>query len=341
MDFDDDLSQEWIKYLNDYDNVPAISDESAERRDTKHHGEIISPKFSPIVISTKTKIIYLNVRINLFDRFWDMPMISYDAFREGIIKKQIKFNFQNKDEVEIFEKNIKEQQFPTVVKVLNQIDNPSGRVKYKDIRKVDIGICKNDITKEKNKSKSAFYNCFVFIYRIKIDNKFKEIHIKLFNSGKIEIPGIQDEMILDVIIDYIISLLQPHYLDTKIVELKERRETILINSNFRCNYFINREELFNILKTKYNIKCSYDPCSYPGVQCKYKLPNAIVSYMIFRTGSVLIVGKCNDEQLYGIYEFVKKILLDEIESIYENNNEEQPKKLKKKVKKIINIQSNE
>jgi TATA-box binding protein (TBP) (component of TFIID and TFIIIB) len=337
MDFlDDDLNEEWLKYLNVADNAPLMAETTVSAKEVEVDRNIVPPKCTPIVISTKTKIIYLNVGVNLFERFWDMPMISYDHFKEGIIKKQIKFNFQSKDDVAIFERKIKEQTFPTVIKILNQIDNPSGRVQFKDIRKVDIGISKNDIIRVKNKDKSAFYNCFVFIYRIKVDGKFKEIHIKLFNSGKIEIPGIQDESIVDVIVDYVISLLQPHYTET-IVEKRKLRETILINSNFKCNYFINRDKLFNILKTKYNIKCSYDPCSYPGIQCKYKLPDVDVSFMIFRTGSVLIVGKCNDDDLFKIYDFIKQIFYDEINSIYESYNEEQPKKSKKKIKRVILI----
>lgn len=337
MELLDDLNEEWLKYLNVVDNDPLMAETNPTPKDIEVERNIVPPKCSPIVISTKTKIIYLNIGINLFERFWDMPMISYDEFKEGIIKKQIKFNFQNKDDVAIFERRIKEQKLPTVIKILNQIDNPSGRVQFKDIRKVDIGISKNDVIKVKNKDKSAFYNCFVFIYRIKVDGRFKEIHIKLFNSGKIEIPGIQDESMVDIIVDYVISLLQPHYQDETIVEKRELRETILINSNFKCNYFINRDKLFNILKTKYNIKCSYDPCSYPGIQCKYKLPGVDVSFMIFRTGSVLIVGKCNDDELFRIYEFIKQIFYDEINSIYENYNEEQPKKAKKKIKRILLI----
>jgi hypothetical protein len=79
------------------------------------------------------------------------------------------------------------------INTLNKIDNPNGRIKFKDIKKIDIGFCKNDLVKQKKKTKSAFYNCFVLIYRVSIQNKFKEIHIKMFNTGKIEIPGIQNE----------------------------------------------------------------------------------------------------------------------------------------------------
>ena len=37
--------------------------------------------------------------------------------------------------------------------------------------------------------------------------------------------------------------------------------------------------------------------------------------MIFRTGSILIVGMCDDNVLYVIYDFLKKILIDEYHKI--------------------------
>jgi len=57
--------------------------------------------------------------------------------------------------------------------------------------------------------------------------------------------------------------------------------------------------------------------------------------MIFRTGSVLIVGKCENEELYLIYEFIKNIFHTEYENIYEENNEIKLKKTKKIIKKNI------
>ena len=60
-------------------------------------------------------------------------------------------------------------------------------IKYKDIRKVTIGISKKDIVSYRVKQKGAFYNCFVLILRVHI-GVFKEFHVKIFNTGKIEIP---------------------------------------------------------------------------------------------------------------------------------------------------------
>ena len=73
----------------------------------------------------------------------------------------------------------------------------SKKVKFKDIRKVNIGLCKKDLTTFRKKKKGAFYNCFVLILRILLDDgTYKEIHVKIFNTGKLEIPGIRVESLL-------------------------------------------------------------------------------------------------------------------------------------------------
>ena len=144
------------------------------------------------------------------------------------------------------------------------------------------------------------------------------------------------------------------YLKNK-VSLTDKTDTVLINSNFECGYFLDRDKLFKILKSKYNIQSVYDPCSYPGIQCKLffdKLDNIShesvnsednseeaggkVSFMIFRTGSVLIVGKCNMVILNKMYDNIKSILENEYEEIYEMEKEVSSKQItKKKIKHKI------
>ena len=62
--------------------------------------------------------------------------------------------------------------------------------------------------------------------------------------------------------------------------------------------------------------------------------------MIFRTGSILIVGKCEEPTIYYIYEFIKNILNNEFDSISKqiNNYKKQPilKKNKKKTIMLVN-----
>lgn len=283
------------------------------------------PKAGNIYISTKTNISFLNQNINLNDIFWKIPIIKYTSPQTGVVKKQMKFNSVQKEELDEIQRQLSKE---TCVEenVMTSIDNPEGRIKFKDIRKVSIGICKKDVLSYRSKKKSAFYNCFVLILRIKIDNEFKEFHVKVFNTGKLEIPGIQTDEAFQVIINMVVSVLTPHVSDNLHL-LPEKTQTVLINSNFNCGFYINREVFFEILRSKYNIESIYDPCSYPGIQCKFYYhpeknadnqtgareneQDIDVSFMIFRTGSVLIVGKCEECILLTIYEFLKKILYNE------------------------------
>ena len=52
--------------------------------------------------------------------------------------------------------------------------------------------------------------------------------------------------------------------------------------------------------------------------------------MIFRTGSILIVGKCENEDLYKIYEYIKTILNNHFSEIYQQNTIAKVIKPKKK-----------
>lgn len=295
------------------------------------------PKATNIYISTKTKIAYLNTPICLSKIFWDIPIINYYMPTNGVIKKQMKFNSVSQEELDFIQDKLKCEQNYVEENIITHIDNPNGRIKFKDIRKVSIGISKKDIMSYRCKKRSAFYNCFVIILRMKIDNVFKEFHVKVFNTGKLEIPGIQNEDTFQLILRDVIKTLQPHT-DIQLWYKPDTEMTVLINSNFNCGFYINREALYDILKDKYNIQSIYDPCSYPGIQCKFYYNPDVgiqngcqiseknkeqyknvkpVSFMIFRTGSVLIVGKCDENVLIIIYEFLKNIMITEYKNIWQ------------------------
>ena len=150
-------------------------------------------------------------------------------------------------------------------------------------------------------------------------------------------------------------------MNEKLSYSEELINNVLINSNFSANYYINRQLFYDKLKYKYKIHAIYDPCSYPGIQCKFyynktnKKNNGIcscpnrctkkgkgegvnecleVSFMIFRTGSVLIVGNCNVQILHIIYGYLIKVLHDEFCDIYINSTNMKKKVVKsKKVRK--------
>jgi hypothetical protein len=316
----------------------------------------LAPKATNIYISTKTKIAYLDKIIDLKKLFWEIPVIPYAKPCNGVIKKQMKFNLASQEELTFIQEKLQSETY-FEEHIITHIDNPSGRIKFKDTRKISIGVSKKDLMSYRCKKKSAFYNCFVLILRMRVQETFKEFHVKVFNTGKLEIPGVQSEIVFEFILSQVVETLQP-YMEEKLGYKENTNETVLINSNFNCGFFINREALYDILKFKYNIQSIYDPCSYPGIQCKfYYNPDVViqngcqiseenkhlyenvkeVSFMIFRTGSVLIVGRCDENVLMIIYEFLKIILNNEYKNICQKiiKNADDPEVVVKDKKKKI------
>jgi len=325
------IDEEWSNFLENKEDLNVI------KCDIKlDNYENTIPTCTDIYISTKTKIIYLNIDLlDIYSIFWKINIVDYDKQMEGIIKKQMKLSSNTKEELSELENLIKNEPY-NVSKIITHLDNPNGRIKFKDVRKISVGLCKKDIIYTRTKEKSAFYNCFVVTLRILYNDKYKEIHVKIFNTGKLEIPGIQNDEILEIVLVRILEILS-NIINVELNILYDKTENVLINSNFNCGFYIDREKLFNILRYKYHINACYDPCSYPGIQCVYYYDNLNkvnisdtvnidsnikkdkniqkVSFMIFRTGSILIVGKCSEDVLRIVYEYVKTILISEYKEI--------------------------
>lgn len=363
-----DVDDEWSRFLQTPDDNEQIFLNSSNVKNTDDE-EI--PECEKLYISTTTKVLFLNQHIDIFNVFWKVPVIDYWEPIEGVIKKQIKIVSNSEEELQEYQEKIKDINYYTE-NIIKQINTTNMRgTRYKDERKITIGISKKDIMNCRGKVKNAFYNCFAIIVRFKYQNAFREIHVKIFNTGKLEIPGILNDELLEIIKVIVLKLIKTYsHEDIEFVEQKVEAN-VLINSNFNCGFYINRDLLQTILRgNKYNIETSYDPCSYPGVKCKYYYNNLIekekqtgeiekkdretklkdlninnkyteVSFMIFRTGSCLIVGNCNEKVLNHVYEFIKNMLQNEYFTIRVTNNTTTPKIKKSKIRKktiIINQQ---
>jgi hypothetical protein len=341
--------------LDELDDINSSSDNEA-------------PLCEELYISTKTKVLFLNQAVDIQNIFWKIPIVEYWEPKQGVVKKQMKIVSKTIEEFEEYKKKLHNIGYYTE-NIIKQIDNLNARkIKFKDERKITIGMSKKDIMNCRGKIKNAFYNCFAIILRFKFEGVFREIHVKVFNTGKLEIPGILNKELLDIVKKMILELIQPYisssnnsidFINTDI------EDNVLINSNFNCGYFINREKLYAILRgDKYRIESAFDPCSYPGVKCKFYFNNELgyepgiqtgqisqedcnmklselndnkkyteISFMIFRTGSCLIVGNCSERILKYVFEFIKKILKDEYQTIYVKNEEPITKNKKTKLRK--------
>ena len=354
------IDDEWDRYCNFSDNV--FQNETPEDNSTIN---VLPPPCEDLYISTTTKVLYLNQVIDIHSIFWKLPVIDYGTPTTGIVKKQMKIVSKTPEDYEKYKEQLKTCHYYNE-HIIKQIHNPSARrIKFKDERKITVGISKKDIMNCRGKVKNAFYNCFAIILRMNYQDIFKEVHVKVFNTGKLEIPGVLNDTLLVNIKNMVVSLIQP-FIEVPIMYTNiDSDENVLINSNFNCGYFINRDKLYSLLRTKkYQLETAYDPCSYPGVKCKFYFNNSQpfdkglqlglindidknmkvseldenkkyteVSFMIFRTGSVLIVGNCTEKVLRFVYDFIKNLLYNEFLDIRVPGVQEVAKVKKEKIRK--------
>ncbi len=362
-----DIDDEWSRYLND-ENIDFSIQQNIVCEDNINSDK--APECEELYISTMTKVLFLNTPVDINDIFWKLPVINYSEPITGIVKKQMKIVSKTEEEYEEYKEKLRNISYYKE-HVIKQIHNPNARrIKFKDERKITVGISKKDIMNCRGKIKNAFYNCFAIIIRFIYNGTYKEVHVKVFNTGKLEIPGVLNDTLLEQVKDYLIKFIQP------LIKLKlefvqgEIEQNVLINSNFKCGYYINRDKFYKILKgDKYRLETSYDPSSYPGIKCKFYFNNheqfdkqlqkglideedrnmklselddnnkyTEISFMIFRTGSCLIVGNCTERILRFVYEFIRDILKNEYLNIRTvSDNEEIKEKKEKQRKKIISV----
>ena len=320
------IDNEWQQFLlsmgsDDYggstNEAPQCTSETTSEDDLDETESIVTKpnEFTrmpceDLYISTQTKIFFLNQSfIDVTNIFWKLNVIPYTSQQSGVIKKQMRIVFKDKEEFKEYETRLTTIPYYTE-KIMKQIYNPNARkIKFKDVRKITIGVSKKDIMNCHGKNKNAFINCFAIILRIKHKNHFHEIHVKVFNTGKMAIPGIVDDELLETTKGVLLQILQPSFEQTlqlipasesalvkKLVKGKKETEVndkgvvvkkkshfeyvkpkgnVLINSNFNCGYYIQQEKLKAVLRDKYKLNPSYDPSMYPGVKCKYYYNNTL------------------------------------------------------------------
>jgi len=205
--------------------------------------------------------------------------------------------------------------------------------KTKDISNFKGIHPKNKI--RKNKKKRFDNQSTVFI-------KFEDnthVNMKIFKNGKIQMTGLKNinygKVAINILIDYIKEI----YKNNKdIVEDYEKinlsnYKICLINSDFRFNNKIKRDNLFKYIINNTKLVCSYEPCIYPGVKIQYFYNNynngicdcedycenknknskcTKITIAIFESGCTIITGAKNLEQINTTYQYIANLLTNNI-----------------------------
>ena len=203
--------------------------------------------------------------------------------------------------------------------------------------------------KKKPGKKNYFQNQITMI--IKLENTLKipnldelKANIKIFKNGKIQMTGIKSNDHYKMVIDYLyLMFTEFHKRNNNILDINEFKisnyNVVLINSDFRTNFEINRENIYKYLyKTGYFV--IYEPDIYPGVNLKYfwnsdnktGICNCTekcigkgtgcgngqckrITIAIFQSGSVIITGSNTLDRMHTCYKFINTIFKENYKSI--------------------------
>lgn len=198
-------------------------------------------KSSPLRISTMCTTCETERIINYQAFFEHVELIPYYSYREGCLKTKLLKQFR--------------------------------------------GICDEDIRKqgkktqveEVKKSKNFLHQTTV-IYRVKIEpNSWKEVNVKIFKNGSLQMSGIssmdiakrtQELVIADL--NRVNRELNGAILDVDLPEVSSIPINIsLINSDFSVLFLIRREILKEILDKQYKMHAEFESTGYQGVKIAF------------------------------------------------------------------------
>ena len=135
------IDDEWDCFLNDKPNNTVGKETNLLVKESLKD----VPVCEDLYISTTTKVLFLNIPIDINGVFWELPVITYGDPHVGIVKKQMKIISKTPEEYEIYTNRL--TNIPYYKEhIIKQIHNPSARrIKFKDERKITVGISKKDI----------------------------------------------------------------------------------------------------------------------------------------------------------------------------------------------------
>ena len=231
--------------------------------------------------------------------------------------------------------------FENISQILVPLWWPGEGILKMEHEKNVIGYSSRDVFSKRGVSDKTFFNQSTIVLR-KATNKemtqFKEVNIKLFGNGGIQMTGIPAEDFARETLLWLIEQLktvQPNvFTDTP--EL-QKIKVQLINSDYQVAYPINRNNLHTILSQQYKLFSTFESTIYQGVNTKYyyneKHPDKNtpgiclcerrckgqgtgsgpgeckrITMSVFQTGKIIVTGGRYLYQLEEAYHFLNKVL---------------------------------
>jgi len=203
------------------------------------------------------------------------------------------------------------------------------------------GICRNDIMLRRKRVKKTFFNQSSLVLRLLVSqNIWKEVNIKLFSNGGVQMTGVPDDRTGKNAIQWLANSIQTSY---EAVFAKpfniHKYETQLVNSDYSISVPIRREKLHKILVETYGLFSTFESTIYQGVNTKFYFNKAHhtltgppgiclcpqpcegtgtgekigdckrITISPFQTGRIIITGARSLEQIEEAYKFMNTVFI--------------------------------
>ena len=160
------------------------------------------------------------------------------------------------------------------------------------------------------------------------------LSIFIFSNGKVKTAGAKTINTINIMINELIELIEE---DLSVENIKIQ----MICSDFKMKPIIEKpdgwclkqELLKNILVKEHSLSATFSPLSrYPGINLKYPSTseeNKQISLFIFRSGSIIITGAKNANDLSNSYTFITNVVCKHSKELFYYDINEEIKQSKK------------
>lgn len=199
-------------------------------------------------------------------------------------------------------------------------------------------------------SKKRFDNQMTFVF----DKDRVKYNVKLFKNGNVQMTGVKDVAAGSEIVDELIKMINHYeYSGKRIVENMDNVKNLglkvcLMNCDFKVLFNINRSALHKVLLDE-GYTCTYEPCIYQGVKLSYfisedsindngkcncpvrctgkgsKTKCTKITVAFFQSGSVTINGAKNKRHLDILYNFVERLIRENLQFVQQRYFKPRPK----------------
>jgi hypothetical protein len=138
-----------------------------------------------------------------------------------------------------------------------------------------LGASHKDIFTNRKITSKSFFNQSTLVLRRKInegtaEEGWKEVNVKLFANGGIQMTGVTSETFARDAIEWLLSLIkglpESPFADKASID---RFSVQLINTDYALNKFINQDALHKLLINEYNLFSMLEKTIYQGVNTKF------------------------------------------------------------------------